>query len=67
MMFQNWIFLPFFLVAYAVYLAVKRTRLKNLWILIVSYVFYGWWNPLFLLLIGYATVFDYIMAALMEA
>ncbi|MCK5269213.1 MAG: MBOAT family protein [Sedimentisphaerales bacterium] len=67
MMFQNWIFLPFFMVAYAVYLAVKRTRLKNLWILIASYVFYGWWNPLFLLLIGYATVFDYIMAALMEA
>ena len=67
MMFQNWIFLPFFLVAYAVYLAVKRTRLKNLWILIASYVFYGWWNPLFLLLIGYATVFDYVMVALMEA
>ena len=67
MMFQNWIFLPFFLIAYAVYLAVKRTRLKNLWILIASYVFYGWWNPLFLLLIGYATVFDYIMVALMEA
>ena len=66
MMFHTWIFLPFFLIAYAVYLAVKRTKFKNLWILFASYVFYGWWNPLFLIIIAYSTVIDYIVVAIME-
>ena len=65
-MFHTWIFLPFFLIAYAVYLAVKRTKFKNLWILFASYVFYGWWNPLFLIIIAYSTVIDYIVVAIME-
>jgi len=65
MLFQTWIFLPFFLVAYAVYLALKRTRFGNLWILIASYVFYGWFHPLFLLLIAYSTTIDYFLTALM--
>jgi D-alanyl-lipoteichoic acid acyltransferase DltB (MBOAT superfamily) len=66
MLFHTWIFLPFFLIAYAVYLAVKRTKFENLWILVASYVFYGWWNPLFLIIITYSTVIDYIVVAIME-
>ncbi|MFC1783783.1 MBOAT family O-acyltransferase [Planctomycetota bacterium] len=65
MLFQTWIFLPFFLITYAVYLALRKTRFNNLWILIVSYIFYGWWNPLFLILIAYSTIIDYILIALM--
>ncbi len=66
MLFHTWIFLPFFLVAYAIYLALKRSMLRNVWILIASYAFYGWWNPLYLILIAYSTVVDYIVLALME-
>jgi alginate O-acetyltransferase complex protein AlgI len=63
MMFHEWVFLPFFAVAYAVYLALGRSSLRTFWLLIVSYAFYGWWNPLYLVLIGYSTLLDYGMAA----
>ena len=66
MLFHTWIFLPFFLITYAVYLILNRTKLRNVWILIASYAFYGWWNPLYLILIAYSTVVDYIVLALME-
>ena len=66
MLFQSWIFLLFFLVFYAVYLAVKKTRLKNAWVLIASYIFYGWWEPWFLILIAYSTLIDYVVLAIME-
>ncbi|MHC4738585.1 MAG: MBOAT family O-acyltransferase [Planctomycetota bacterium] len=66
MLFQSWIFLFFFLVFYAVYLAVKRTRFKNAWILIGSYIFYGWWEPWFLILIAYSTLADYAALAIMQ-
>ena len=60
MLFHSWIFLVFFAVVYPVYLAVKRTRFRSVWLLAASYVFYGWWNPLYLLLILYSTVVDYL-------
>jgi D-alanyl-lipoteichoic acid acyltransferase DltB (MBOAT superfamily) len=66
MLFHTWIFLPFFLITYAIYLALNRTKLRNVWILIASYVFYGCWNPLYLILIAYSTVVDYIVLAMME-
>lgn len=59
MLFHSWIFLVFFLVVYPVYLAVKGTRFQSLCLLAASYVFYGWWNPYYLLLILYATTVDY--------
>ncbi|MBN2327195.1 MAG: MBOAT family protein [Candidatus Omnitrophica bacterium] len=31
-----------------------------IWLLIASYVFYGWWNPLYLGLIVYSTLLDYL-------
>ena len=59
MLFHTWIFVLFFLLFYPVYLAVKGTRLRDPWVLAASYVFYGWWNPFYLLLITYSTVVDY--------
>jgi alginate O-acetyltransferase complex protein AlgI len=61
MLFHTWIFVLFFLVFYPVYLAVKNTSLRVPWLLIASYVFYGWWDPFYLLLITYSTVVDYIV------
>jgi len=66
MLFQSWIFLFFFIVFYTVYLAVKKTRFRNAWILICSYIFYGWWEPWFLILIFYSTLADYASLAMME-
>ena len=60
MLFHTWIFLAFFLIFYPVYLLVKGTRLKLPWLLAASYVFYGWWNPVYLLLIFWATTVDYL-------
>jgi alginate O-acetyltransferase complex protein AlgI len=66
MLFQTWVFLLFFLIVYLVYLLLKRTRFGLFWLLISSYFFYGWFNPLYVILILYATVFDFIISAQME-
>ena len=60
MLFHTWTFALFFLIVYPVYLAVKGTRLKIPWLLLASYVFYGWWSPLYLLLILWSTTVDYL-------
>ncbi|MBN1672708.1 MAG: MBOAT family protein [Kiritimatiellae bacterium] len=59
MSFQSWSFAAFFCVFYAGYLLLARTRLRTAWLLLGSYVFYAWWNPLFLLLVLYLTAVDY--------
>lgn len=66
MHFHTWTFLPFFLIAYVVYLGVKNSRVGSLWIVIWSYLFYGWWNPLYVGLIAYSTLLDYMVLAFME-
>jgi len=66
MHFHTWTFLIFFLVTYAVFLLLRTTRFRNLWLLIASYVFYGWWNPVYLILIAWSTLLDYVVLACME-
>ncbi len=65
MLFHTWTFLAFFLVAYSVFLLVKHTRLKTPWLLLASYFFYGWWNPVYLLLIFWSTTIDYLSVVAM--
>ena len=65
MLFHTWTFALFFLAFYPVYLAVRRTRLRIVWLLAASYVFYGWWDPLYLLLILWATTIDYLAVTAM--
>jgi alginate O-acetyltransferase complex protein AlgI len=60
MLFHTWIFLVFFIVVYSGYLLVKDTRLKIPWLLTASYVFYGSWNPIYLLLIVWSTTVDFL-------
>ncbi|NLS98248.1 MAG: MBOAT family protein [Planctomycetaceae bacterium] len=60
MLFHTWVFLAFFLAFYPIYLLIKGTRLKLPWLLAASYLFYGWWNPVYLLLILWATTVDYL-------
>jgi len=60
MLFHTWTFAIFFLVCFSGYLLLKATRLRLPWLLAASYVFYGWWNPLYLLLILWSTTVDYL-------
>jgi len=67
MLFHTWVFLIFFVVVYPVYLLLRYTKHYNVWLLLASYVFYGWWNPLYLLLIVYSTLVDYFAVNHMAA
>jgi D-alanyl-lipoteichoic acid acyltransferase DltB (MBOAT superfamily) len=59
MTFQNLTFLAFFALFYIIYLGLHQTRFYIYWLLIGSCVFYGWWNPLFLVLIFLTITVDY--------
>lgn len=66
MLFHTWPFAVFLLVVLPVYFALRRTRLWLPWLTAASYVFYGWWNPYYLLLVAYSTVLDYALVAFMD-
>jgi alginate O-acetyltransferase complex protein AlgI len=66
MLFHTWIFFVFFVLFYAVYLLSKKTWFREPWLLVSSYIFYAWWNPLYLLLIVWSTLIDYGAVTFME-
>jgi len=66
MLFHTWPFALFFLIVLAVYLPLRRTRYWLHWLLLASYCFYGWWNPLLLFLILYSTVLDFVAVIMMD-
>ncbi len=66
MLFHTWPFFIFFLVFYPIYLSIKHTKFCLPWLLLASYVFYAWWNPLYLILIVYSTLLDYVVVIAME-
>ncbi len=66
MLFHTWPFLIFMLVVLPGFYALRTTRFWLPWLLLASYVFYGWWNPWYLILVAYSTVLDYLLVALMD-
>ena len=66
MLFHTWPFFLFLLVVVPGFVLLRKTRLWIPWLLLASYVFYGWWNPYYLLLVGYSTALDFILVALMD-
>jgi len=66
MLFHTWSFLLFLLIVLPIFFALRKTRLWLVWLLTVSYFFYGRWNPYSLLVVLYITVLDYFLVALME-
>jgi alginate O-acetyltransferase complex protein AlgI len=63
MLFNSWVFAAFFVIFFPVYLLVRRhVGMRNLWILLASYVFYGWWNPRFVTLLAILAAVDYLAA-----
>ncbi len=65
MVFSSYLFLFFFLpLALAVYYLSPK-KLKHLTLTLVSYIFYGWANPWFMLLMLFTTTVDYTDGRLM--
>jgi len=52
------VFLPIVFVLYW-YVAQKNLQLQNLVLVVASYVFYGWWDYRFLVLIAFSSMVDY--------
>jgi alginate O-acetyltransferase complex protein AlgI len=66
MLFNSWIFLFFLIVAFTVFSGIKRTKFWLLWLVIASYIFYGWLNPLYVVLIAYTTAVNYFCGLRIE-
>ena len=61
MLFNSYIFWAFFLVVFILYSQLSHKR-QNRMLLVASYIFYGYWDYRFLLLIFISTVVDYFVA-----
>lgn len=68
MSFNSFVFFGFLAFCFVIYWFVlqKRLRLQNLFILIVSYFFYGCWDYRFLSLVAISTVVDYLVGISLE-
>lgn len=58
------IFLPLVFILY--WFVFRQLKLQNLLIVIASYVFYGWWNKEFLILIATTTLLSYLSGILID-
>lgn len=59
MPFNTWIFAIFFIFTLFVLILLRRTKLWLFYLLAASYFFYGWLNPLYLIMIFYSTIVTY--------
>lgn len=67
MLFNSFAFLIFLIVVFTIYWCSNNSlRLQNTFLAIASYIFYGWWDYRFLILIFVSTVVDYLVALGME-
>lgn len=67
MLFNSLEFLLFLPIVFALYwLLGKRLRLQNGLVVLASYVFYGWWDWRFLLLIAFTSLCSYWSGLLLE-
>lgn len=66
MTFTTLTFLVFTAVCFAVYWGLGRRRWQNAFLVVASYVFYGWWDWRFCGLIAVSTAIDYLVAQRLE-
>lgn len=60
MLFNSFIFLLAFLpVTYAVFWLLRSAQSRYVWLAVTSYIFYGYWNPRFCLLMAFSTLVSY--------
>ena len=65
MVFSSHIFLFYFMTAALVLYYLSPRWLKHFVLTVVSYVFYGWANPLFVVLMFVSTLIDYLCGLVM--
>jgi D-alanyl-lipoteichoic acid acyltransferase DltB (MBOAT superfamily) len=68
MLFNSFIFLLFFPIVFGLYWFVfkKNLKVQNLFLLLASYVFYGWWDWRFLFLIAFSSLVDFYVGPKIE-
>jgi alginate O-acetyltransferase complex protein AlgI len=67
MTFNSVAFFVFFALVFPTYWLLRGHTRKNLLLLVASYVFYGWWDPRFLLLLAGTTLVDFFAVQQIEA
>ncbi|HYF40244.1 MAG TPA: MBOAT family O-acyltransferase [Gemmatimonadales bacterium] len=61
MLFNSAVFLFLFLpITYVVFWAVRTKNSRYIWLTLTGYVFYGYWNPAFCLLMLFSTLVSYL-------
>ncbi|MFN8369026.1 MAG: MBOAT family O-acyltransferase [Bacteriovoracaceae bacterium] len=60
MLFNSFTFVIFFVITVALYYSFKQWTIQKYLLLTASYIFYGIWNPPFVLLLFYSTYIDWI-------
>jgi alginate O-acetyltransferase complex protein AlgI len=59
-LFNSFVFLCLFLpITYAVFWTLRRASARYVWLTITGYVFYGYWDPRFTLLMAFSTLVSY--------
>ena len=66
MLFNSLAFLIFLPVVFALYWLVRQRRLQNLTVVVASYVFYGWWDWRFLVLIAFTSLCSFGSGLLLD-
>ena len=67
MLFNSFEFLVFLPIVFLLYwFAFKKLRAQNLFVVVASYLFYGWWDWRFLILIAFTTLCSYASGILLE-
>lgn len=68
MLFNSLDFAIFLPLVFGIYwfLTQKNLQIQNLFIVLASYVFYGWWDARFLVLIAFSTLVDYVIGRIMN-
>jgi len=63
MLFNSGIFALFFALFFPLYFLVRKSVFwRNVLLIVASYIFYGWWDPRFLILVAISTSVDYMAA-----
>ncbi|GBE30300.1 peptidoglycan O-acetyltransferase [bacterium BMS3Bbin04] len=66
MLFQSLDFLVLLLAVFGAIILLRTHLLQLVMLLVASYVFYMWWNPIYILLIVGSTLVDYIAGRMMS-
>jgi D-alanyl-lipoteichoic acid acyltransferase DltB (MBOAT superfamily) len=67
MLFNSYSFLFFLPVVFLLYWRIRNVRHQNLFLILASYVFYGWWDWRFLSLIVFSSGVDYVVGRWMSS